>query len=338
MIKIGVIGCGYWGPNLVRNFHEGKNSQVVSVCDLREERLNLIKQKYPYLKITKDYEDILKDKTINAIAIATPVSTHFQLAKEALLAEKHILVEKPLAASSEEAKELIEIARRKKKILMVDHTFVYTSAVRKMKEIVKKGELGKIYYFDSVRINLGLFRSDVNVLWDLAPHDFSIMDFLLEETPISVQASGSSHINTGFENIVYVTIHFKNSLIGHIHVNWMAPVKIRTTLISGSKKMIVYNDLEPIEKVKVYNRGVTLDRSRDTTTLNKYQYRVGDIYIPHFEDVEALQTECNHFVECILKNKKPTTDGEAGLRVVRLLEASQYSLKNGGKEVKLNNL
>jgi predicted dehydrogenase len=336
MIRVGVIGYGYWGPNLVRNFHEGSGSQVIGVSDLRPERLALACRRYPGIETTTDHRDLLADARIDAIAIATPVSTHFELAMQALQAGKHVLVEKPLAATSEQASQLIEEADRRNRVLMVDHTFVYTGAVRKIRELVVSNELGDIYYYDSVRVNLGLFQHDVSVIWDLAVHDLSIMDYILPSQPCAVTATGISHVPGEPENIAYLTLFFDRDLIAHSHVNWLAPVKVRRTLISGSRKMIVYDDLEPSEKVKVYDRGITINESPQSIYQMLVGYRTGDMWAPQLDMTEALQTEALHFIHCIEQGECPITDGEAGLRVVRILEAATQSMAKRGLLVQLD--
>ncbi len=258
MIGIGVIGYGYWGPNLVRNFAEAPGARLVSVCDARAERLVEARRRYPFVQTTERYQELLTEPSVDAVAIATPVSTHFELAVEALRSDRHVLVEKPLASTSEQATELIDEAARRNRVLMVDHTFVYTGAVRKIRELVAQRALGDIYYYDSVRVNLGLFQHDVNVIWDLAVHDLSIMDFILPGEPVAVSATGISNIPGQPENVAYITLFFADNKIAHLHVNWLAPVKVRRTLIGGSERMIVYDDLEPSEKVKIYDKGVTL--------------------------------------------------------------------------------
>jgi len=330
---IGVIGCGYWGPNLLRNFAENEAAQLRWICDLDEKRLGAMGRRYPAARTTADYRDLIADAELDAVAVVTPVATHFQIAKEALAAGKHVLMEKPLTATAREAEELIELADKNHRVLMVDHTFVYTGAVRKMKEILASGELGDLLYFDSVRINLGLFQRDINVLWDLAPHDLSIMDYLIERQPEGVSALGSCHIEPGIENIAYLMMQFADDFIAHFHFNWLAPVKIRRTLIAGARKMILYDDIEPTEKVRVYDKGVTAnrigDREADYQTL--VSYRTGDVWAPKLDATEALRHVVAEFVDSIRERRKPLTDGEAGLRVVRILEAAQQSIKQGGQ-------
>jgi predicted dehydrogenase len=334
MVNFGFIGYGYWGPNLVRNFYATKDAKVVKVCDLRKERLGIVETSYPAVKTTSDYKDLMMDTQIDAIVISTPVSTHFPLAQEALQNGKHVLLEKPMTATVEESEKLIELAEKQKRILMVDHTFLYTGAVRKMKELIEKGELGEIYYFDSVRVNLGLFQHDVNVIWDLAPHDFSIMDYLLQKEPEMVSAVGVSHLGD-LENIAYVTVQYPNNLLAHLHVNWLAPVKVRTTLIGGSKKMILYDDTEPSEKVKIYDSGVTQIKKAEDVYQMLVQYRTGDMLAPKLDSSEALKLVCKEFVDSVNQNRKPLTDGEAGMRVVKLLQSANQSLKEKGKVIRL---
>ncbi|HYE65705.1 MAG TPA: Gfo/Idh/MocA family oxidoreductase [Pyrinomonadaceae bacterium] len=336
MIKIGVIGYGYWGPNLVRNFMEVPCSTVAAVSDLSEDRLAKVRALYPSVKTTTNPLDLFNDPAIDAIAIATPVASHFELAWQALQADKHVLVEKPLAPNSEQAVQLIEEAARRNRVLMVDHTFVYTGAVMKIRDLVASGALGEVYYYDSVRVNLGLFQRDVNVIWDLAVHDLSIMDFVLPLKPVAVSATGISHIPGKPENVAYMTLFFANRQIAHFHVNWLAPVKVRRTLIGGSEKMIVYDDLEPSEKVKIYDRGITLFPKPEAVYELLVSYRSGDMWAPRLDMTEGLRTEAIHFVDCIKNNKRPETDGHAGLRIVRILEAAERSLRARGQLVELN--
>src|SRR5438093_10492559 len=337
---IGVIGCGYWGPNLLRNFAENETAELRWICDLDETRLTAMARRYPSVRSTGDYRRLLADPDLEALAVVTPVATHFQIAKEALLAGKHVLVEKPLTTTVCEAEELIDLAERNGRTLMVDHTFVYTGPVRKMKEIVAGGELGDLLYFDSIRINLGLFQRDINVLWDLAPHDLSIMDYLIGRQPVGLSALGSCHIEQGIENIAYLVMHFDDEFIAHFHFNWLAPVKIRRTLIAGSRKMILYDDIEPTEKVRVYDKGVTANRddNRESDYQNLVSYRTGDVWAPKLETTEELRCVVAVFIYSIRTARRPLTDGAAGLRVVRLLEAAQRSIKNGGQRIPLTSL
>jgi predicted dehydrogenase len=345
MITVGVIGCGYWGPNLIRNFVENEASRLLWVCDTDERRLAEIARRYPSARATPDYRQLLADPELDAVVIVTPVATHYPFAREALIAGKHVLIEKPLTKCAREAEELIRLADARARTLMVDHTFVYTGAVRKIKEIVAGGELGELLYFDSTRINLGLFQDDINVVWDLAPHDLSIMDFLIDRRPSAVTATGSCHVKPGIENIAYVMLHFDGEFIAHFHFNWLSPVKIRRTLIAGSSKMIVYDDIEPIEKVRVYDKGVTTTNGDDHAAAagdekeeayrTLVSYRTGDVWVPKLDGTEALRHVCAEFLDAIRERRAPLTDGAAGLRVVRLLEAAQESINEGGRLVKL---
>jgi predicted dehydrogenase len=338
MIGVAVIGYGYWGPNLVRNLSETPGARLVSVCDLKRENLAKVKGRYPSVEVTNDFDEILRDPRIDAVAIATPVSTHFRLALSALMAGKHVLVEKPMAATGEEARRLVDEAARRRLVLAVDHTFIHTGAVRKMREIIQNG-LGDIYYYDSVRVNLGIFQHDISVVWDLAVHDLSILDHVLPMKPVAVSATGMSHLAGEPENIAYVSLFFANKLIAHIHVNWLAPVKVRRTLIGGSNRMIVYDDLEPSEKIKVYDRGITLNGNPQTNGEKVYQmlvgYRTGDMWAPRLDVTEALAVELREFISCIENNATPTADGQAGLRVVQILEAASASLAQRGRVIEL---
>jgi len=338
MIRMGVIGYGYWGPNLVKSFVEGGRSRVIAVSDLHEQRLALVRARYPSITPTTDYRELLADQRIDAVAIATPVSSHFELAMRALRAGKHVLVEKPLAATSEQAHRLIEAADRAKRILMVDHTFIYTGAVRKIQQLLAAKDLGEVYYYDSVRVNLGLFQHDVNVIWDLAVHDLSIMDFVLHSRPCAVSALGMSHVDGKPENIAYLTLLFKSRMIAHIHVNWLAPAKVRRTLIGGSRKMIVYDDLEPSEKIKVYDKGITIHKNAEKIYQTLIAYRTGDMWAPQLGNAtaSALDVETAHFIHCIEHGKASMTDGRAGLRVVRILEAASRSMAHRGRLVELD--
>jgi predicted dehydrogenase len=335
LIGVGVIGHGYWGPNLVRNFMEAPGSTVVSVCDLSADRLAPLATRYPAIRTTSDHRELLADPRVDAIIIATPVATHFELAMAALRAGKHALVEKPLAANSEQALRLVEEAERRGLVLMVDHTFIYTGAVRKIRDLIAGGALGQIYYYDSVRINLGLFQHDVSVVWDLAVHDLSIMDYVLPARPVAVSATGISHLSGQPENVAYITLFFDNQIIAHVHVNWLTPVKVRRTLIGGSEKMIVYDDLEPSEKLKVYDKGVTVGQHPEDVYELLVSYRSGDMWAPRFDTTEALRTEALHFIECVERGTRPETDGLEGLRVVRIMEAAEKSLRARGELVEL---
>jgi predicted dehydrogenase len=336
MIGVGVLGYGYWGPNLVRNFNDIPDARVIKVCDLRADRLALVRQRYPTVGTTMDYRDLVADPQIDAIAIATPVSTHFDFALQALQVGKHVLIEKPMTATSEEAIRLIDEADRRHCVLMVDHTFVYTGAVRQIQELIASKSLGQINYYDSVRVNLGLFQHDINVIWDLAVHDLSIMDYVLGANPYAVTATGMSHVPGQPENIAYLTLFFEANLIAHINVNWLAPVKIRRTLIGGSRRMIVYDDVEPSEKIKVYDKGITIANNSESLYKLLVAYRTGDMWAPQLDMTEALKTQALHFVRCIEDRVPVITDGEAGLRVVRLLEAATHSLLERGRLVELD--
>lgn len=335
-ITVGVIGCGYWGPNLIRNFNENQHTALTHICDLNKEKVERLRLRYPHVAVTTDYRDLLKNRSLDAVAVATPVSSHYRIVREALEAGKHVLVEKPFTPTVREAERLVELAHKKGRVLLVDHTFIYTGAVRDIKRRIDAGELGDIYYFDSVRVNLGLFQHDVNVVWDLAPHDLSIMDYLVAEEPLSVVATGASHTPGGLEDVAYLTLKFRGDLIAHFHVNWMSPVKIRKVIIGGSKKMVVFDDLDPAEKVKIYDKGISLSKANEKTVHQSLvQYRIGDMHAPAISNKEALGVEVEHFADCIRNSKAPLTGGDAGLRVVRILEAADKSLKKGGVRVAL---
>jgi predicted dehydrogenase len=335
MLKVGVIGYGYWGPNLVRNFMACPDAVVTAVSDVLEDRLAPLRKVYPGLCTTSNAAELINDLSVDAIIIATPVSTHFELALAALRAGKHVLVEKPLASNSDQARQLIDEAESRDLVLMVDHTFVYTDAVRKMRELISKGELGEIYYYDAVRVNLGLFQHDVNVIWDLGIHDLSIMDYVLPSRPVAISATGISHVPGQPENLAYITLFFPDRQIAHIHVNWLAPVKVRHTLIGGSEKMILYDDIEPSEKVKVYHKGITVTPRTEDVYKLLVSYRTGDMYAPRLDNAEALQREASHFVECVESKVRPETDGLAGLRMVKMIEAAERSLRKRGELVEL---
>jgi predicted dehydrogenase len=335
-MNIGVIGCGYWGPNLVRNFSALDDVQVLAVCDFRPDRLKFISRQFPAITILSgDPNDVLDNNQIDAVVIATPVSTHFDLAAKALENGKHVFMEKPFTATSEQAEKLIELAERRNLKIMVDHTFLYTGAVESIKKLIDGGHLGQIYYFDSVRVNLGLFQHDVNVIWDLAPHDVSIMDHLLGREPEAIAATGVAHFESDIENIAYISAFYGDNVIGHIHVNWLAPVKVRKTLISGSKKMIIYDDTEPSEKVKIYDRGVDVVPDKDQIYDILIQYRTGDMLAPRLDLTEALVKVSQEFYQAIDEDRAPLTDGQAGLRVVKILEAANRSVRSGGALIEL---
>jgi predicted dehydrogenase len=336
VLKVGIVGYGYWGPNLVRNFSQNSSTDVVMVAETDADRHKAITKAWQGIRVTTDFNDLLKGSETDVIAIATPLSTHFSLAKAALEAGRHVLVEKPITSTPDEALQLIEIAKRHNRILMVDHTFVYSEPVRKTRELVQSGEIGDVFYFDSVRVNLGLFQHDTNVIYDLAVHDLSIMDFVLGKTPTVVSATGASHFPDQTENVAFMSFMFEDSsLISHIHVNWLAPVKVRRTMIGGSRKMIVYDDLEPSEKIKIYDKGVELSNNPDEIKKVLPSYRVGDLWVPNIEMGEPLQSMVRHFISCIENNEKPVTDGETGLRIVRYLDAANRSMKNTGAPVEI---
>lgn len=333
MIKIGVIGYGYWGPNLVRNFAEVNGAAVAGVSDQDQKKLDLVQRRYPGVKTTTKFQELLEDPSIDAVAIATPVSTHFELGMAALRAGKHVWLEKPMTETSMQARKLIEEAERRERVLFVDHTFVYTGAVRKMGEIIKAGELGKVYYYDSTRINLGLFQRDVNVISDLAVHDFSILDYLLGEHPVAVSASGINHFPGTPENLAYITLFYDSGTMAHINVSWLAPVKVRQILIGGSKKMITYNDLEPSEKVKIYDKGISFTDDPQKIYEMRVGYRTGDMMAPKLNESEALRVGAEHFIDCINNHKTPETSGQLGLHVVEIIEAATSSMRGKGETV-----
>lgn len=332
MVNVGIIGYGYWGPNLVRNFFAAADCCVKAVADGRSERLQQLGKVFPTIKGVQDAEDIIYDPDIDAVIIATPVSTHFTLARKALAEGKHVLIEKPMTSSTEEAELLINLAKQKGVLLMVDHTFLYTGAVEKMKYLVDNKELGNIKYLDSTRINLGLFQSDINVLWDLAPHDISILNYIVRERPYSVNATGITHTNNNIENIAYLTVNYASGFIAHFNCSWTSPVKVRMMLIGGDQKMILYNDLEPTEKVKIYDTGYSYlnDEEKDKVRID---YRTGDIHVPKLATTEALLSMANDFISSIQEKKEPKSSCQLGLDVVRILEASSESIKHNGREV-----
>ena len=332
-VRTGVIGFGYWGPNIVRNLNALDRCTLVSVCDTNANALKRAQKTYPTLHLTTDVSEVLRSPDIDAVAIVTPVWTHFDLAKAALENGKHVFVEKPFTSNSAQASELIELAARKQLRIMVDHTFLFSGAVRKIKQLVDDGTLGPLYYFDSTRVNLGLFQHDVSVVWDLAPHDLSIMDHLIGQQPEAVVATGGNHFNE-LADMAFITVYFPGNVTAHINVNWLSPVKVRTTLIGGRDKMLVWNDLEPDEKVRVYDKGVQITSGQGVYDL-LVSYRSGDVWSPKVESREALSLELEYFLNCILEDKKPSNDGEAGLRVVRLLESAEQSLQNRGQLVVL---
>lgn len=333
-VKIGLIGYGYWGPNLLRNFMRQKDCTVTYVADSRAQRLQLINELYPSVKTTLSVDELLTSTDVDAVIIATPVFTHFTLAKKAMENDKHVLIEKPMTGSVKEAESLINEAVKRKLTLMVDHTYLYTSAVQRMKDLIDDNTVGKLQYFDSTRINLGLFQPDINVLWDLAPHDISILNYLVKEKPVSVNATGISHTHNAIENIAYMTVNYQSDFIAHFNCSWTSPVKVRQTLIAGDKKMLLFNDLEATEKVKIYDTGFSHQTDEEKEEI-LVDYRTGDIYIPKLSEQEALFSVAKDFVESITSNRTPVSSAQVGLEVVQILEAAQKSIKNNGKEVML---
>ncbi len=334
MVRVGLIGYGYWGPNLVRNFASAENCEVKIVADSKVERIAVVAKMYPGIQITADPMDIINNPDIDAVIIATPVFTHFALAEAALKNGKHVLVEKPMTSTTAEAEILLNLAAQKGLTIMVDHTFLYTGAVDKMRELINGGSIGKIKYFDSTRINLGLFQPDVNVLWDLAPHDLSILFHLVSEEPVSINATGISHTGNQIENIAYMTINYESDFIAHFNCSWTSPVKVRSTLIGGDKKMIVYNDLEPSEKIRIYDTGFSHQNDEEKNRI-MVDYRTGDVQIPKVSTKEALASVAKDFIQSILNKTEPIASGRLGFEVVKVLEAAQISIKNMGKQVKI---
>lgn len=335
MVRVAVVGYGYWGPNLARNFVQADGADLVTVCDWQVDRLSAARLAYPWIQVTADYADVVADSAIDVVAIATPAATHYELAMFALRAGKHVLVEKPMALSGADAQNMAEEAERHERVLMVDHTFVYTSAVRKLRELVIDGSLGKLYCYDSVRVNLGLFQHDVNVLWDLAVHDVAIMDYVLGVQPIGVSAVGIAHITGQHEDLVYLTLFFEGGLLGHVHVSWLSPVKLRRTFLCGSQRMVLYDDLELSDPIKVYDRGVVVgscDKNRHESLVH---YRLGDMWAPRLDRTEALRSEIEHLLACIEDGEEPVSGPDAGARVVLVLEAAAQSMEKQGKLVKL---
>jgi predicted dehydrogenase len=332
MIRIGVIGYGYWGPNIVRNFQAHDNSEVTLVCDKNPAFGDRLRKVHPSIPFTTNANEVLTSTEIDVVAVVTPVWTHYELAKAALENGKHIFVEKPFTCSTAQAEELIEIADRKNLKIMVDHTFLFTGAVKKIRQLVQEGTLGDLYYYDSLRVNLGLFQHDVNVIWDLAPHDLSIMDHVIQEQAEAVVATGEKHLN-GVEDIAFITVYFPKRIIAHVNVNWLSPVKVRTTLIGGEKKMLVWNDLEADEKIKIYDKGVSMSTNPSNLHQLLVSYRSGDMWAPQVEQIEALRAETAYFLRCVEKNETPFNDGINGLRVVRILEAAEQSVRKRGEAV-----
>jgi predicted dehydrogenase len=331
MIRFGVIGYGYWGPNIVRNLRALEGCQVVGICDRAPAARTRIQAAHPGVPIYSDPNELAKSPDVDAVAVITPVWSHYELTKVALENGKHVFVEKPFTSDAGQAEELINLAEQKNLQIMVDHTFLFTGAVRKIRKLLKEGALGKLYYYDSTRVNLGLFQHDCNVIWDLAPHDLSIMNHLLHKDAEAISATGQAHLN-GHEDIAFITAYFPDKMIAHVNVNWISPVKVRTTLIGGEKKMLVWNDLEADEKLKIYDKGVDV-KSQEGVYHLLVSYRSGDMWAPQVEQVEALRLELEYFVECIKKGEKPFNDGCAGWKVVRMLEAASKSLAKRGELV-----
>jgi predicted dehydrogenase len=334
-LNVAIVGYGYWGPNLVRNFSEAEHFRVACCCDLDANRLAKAQKKHPWLQVTSKYEEVLANKDIDAVAVATPVNTHFDLARRALEAGKHVLVEKPLTMHVEHAEELCELAKQKGLVLMVDHVFVYSPAVIKTKEILDSGRLGELFFIDSVRINLGLLQHDVNVVWDLAPHDLSIVDLFLGRLPRSLSAFGGVHAKHGIEDVAYLNLDYGDGLVANFHVNWLSPVKVRQMILGGSEQSLIYNDMESSEKIKVYNRGINVGSDPEKRRQVLISYRSGDIWVPNIGTQEPLSRMVEHFAQCIQEGKTPISDGQSGLRVVKILDAAQRSIKAQGGRIAL---
>lgn len=337
MVNVGIVGCGYWGAKHVRVFSTLPEAKLTIVCDKDKDKLKEVRDQYPYVARTSDYTDLLGD-SVDAIVIATPVGSHYQLAREALLHGKHVLAEKPLTASNKEALELIRLARKQNKVLMVGHTFMYHPAVDYLRQLIKSGELGEIYYIDTARLNLGLIRPDVNVIWDLAPHDASIILYILDMEPISVSARGAAHFDPTVHDVAYLELKFDKEILAHIHVSWLDPCKVRRVTIVGSKKMAVYNDVSDLEKIRIYDKGVTMPLDNDNFAGWPPRYRFGDVVIPFISNAEPLKLECSDFLTCIREGKNPRSDGWTGLKVVNILETAHRSLMNGGGTQKFRTL
>ena len=332
-VRVGVVGYGYWGPNIVRNLRGLDNADVVTVCDRDAAALKRAGSAQPGVRLTTDVTDVLRSTDVDAVAVVTPVWTHYEVARAALENGKHVFVEKPFTSTPEQAEDLIELADRKNLKIMVDHTFLFSGAVRKIHEIVDAGTLGPLYYFDSTRVNLGLFQHDVSVVWDLAPHDLSIMDYIIVDAPEAVVATGGSHLN-GLADMAFITVYFPGNIIAHVNVNWLSPVKIRTTRIGGKDKMLVWNDLEADEKIKIYDKGVEIANGQGVYDL-LVSYRSGDVWGPKCDQTEALQVELRYFADCIVNDQVPLNDGMAGLRIVKLLAAAERSLQQRGALISL---
>jgi predicted dehydrogenase len=333
MIRLGLIGYGYWGPNIARNFNSLDRAELVAICDSNPSALARAKRQHPGVRLTGNSNDLFASEDIDAVAVITPVASHYGLTKAALLQGKHVFVEKPFTCNADQGEELVELARQNGRIIMVDHTFLFTGAVRKIRQLIDEGALGGLYYYDSTRVNLGLFQHDVNVIWDLAPHDLSIIDYLIDSRPEAVVATGETHLN-GLEDLAFITVYFRHNVIAHVNVNWLSPVKVRTTLIGGEKKMLVWNDLEADEKIRVYDKGVQV-KNREGVYELLVSYRSGDMWAPKIEQTEALKVEADYFLDCIEKEEQPFNDGAAGVRIVKMLQAAHQSLKQKGRAVEL---
>ena len=333
MIKFGVVGYGYWGPNIVRNLRSLEGCEVVGICDQSPAARKRIQAAHPGVPVHADFHELVQSPEVDAVAVITPVWTHYELAKAALENGKHVFVEKPFTSTVAQAEELINLAEQKNLRIMVDHTFLFTGAVRKIQKLLEDGTLGKLYYYDSTRVNLGLFQHDCNVIWDLAPHDLSIMNHLLHKEAEAISATGQAHLNE-HEDIAFITAYYPDKMIAHVNVNWISPVKVRSTMIGGEKKMLVWNDLEADEKLKIYDKGVDVKSQEGVYNL-LVSYRSGDMWAPQVEQVEALRLELNYFLECVSNGHNPSNDGAAGLRVVKMLEAATKSLQQRGALVYL---
>ena len=335
MLTAAVIGCGYWGPNLIRNFVQFPGVRMKTAVDLNKERLRHIAQLYPSVSTTSDSDAVFQDAEVDMVLIATPVTTHHPLARKALMAGKHVLVEKPMAASTEEGRDLVQLAHDRNLVLMAGHTFLYTAAVNKIKELISSGELGHIYYISTTRVNLGLFQEDINVVWDLAPHDISILNYILGAEPETVSATGQAYIQSGIEDVAFLNLTYPGDIVAHMHVSWLNPDKIRRITVVGSKKMLVYDDVSTTEKIRVYDKGVTVQPHYDTFGEFQLSYRFGDIYTPRLDDNEPLKNECQHFVHCIQKGERSRSDGHTGLAVVHVIEQACDSIRRNGEQLAL---
>jgi len=332
-LNIGVVGCGYWGPNLIRNFNSLPGCRLKTVCDISESRLRHMKELYPATGITTDFKELISDPELDAIVVATSVRFHYPMAKEVLSAGKHVFIEKPMAASAAQCEELNDIARRKGLVIMIGHTFLYSSPVRKIKEIVDGGSIGQLCYISSRRLNLGLFQKDINVMWDLAPHDLSIILYIMNEHPMSVNCQGNANITVGIEDIINLSLTFRDGRFATVQNSWLDPRKVREMTIVGTKRMIVYDDLQPLEKIKIYDARVDRPPHYDTFAEFQYSYHYGDLHVPYIKQEEPLKVECQHFLDCILEGRKPISSGLEGLQLVRILEAASTSLRQNGTAI-----